>query len=144
MLEFIDNIWSPRLEATDTECPLTSSRLGHTITHPDDNSNEEDSKNPSQGDTSFRNFDHLPNPTRRANSSQMPCLPTTEGPPVPISPASQKRLLELAPSEEQQLQTVATAPLAEDETQLIPNLPIGFILSEVSLLTDDKGLYYCI
>ncbi|KAI4470488.1 voltage-gated potassium channel [Holotrichia oblita] len=129
-LEFIDINWSPRVEATDTECPLTSSRLGHTITHPDDNSNEEDSKNPSQGDTSFRNFDHLPNPNRRANSSQMPCLPTSEGPPVPISPASQKRLLELAPSEEQQLQTVATAPLAEDETQLIPNLPIGFILSE--------------
>ncbi|GJQ67892.1 hypothetical protein Trydic_g16652 [Trypoxylus dichotomus] len=100
------------------------------MSHADANSNEGEPKNPSQADSSFRNFDHLPNRNRRSNSSQMPCLPTSEGPPVPVSPASQKRLLELAPSEEQQLQTVVTAPLAEDETQLIPNMPIGFILSE--------------
>lgn len=116
----------------DTQCPLPSSPLGHTMSHGDANSNEGESKNPSQADASYRNFDHLPNRHRRSNSSQMPCLPTSEGPPVPISPASQKRLLELAPSEEHQLQTVVTAPLAEDETQLIPNMPIGFILPEVS------------
>lgn len=118
----------------DRGCPLPSSWLGHNLSHADANSNEGESKNPSQTDTSacYPNFDQLPNRHRRSNSSQIPCLPTSEGPPVPMSPASQKRLLELAPSEEQQLQTVVTAPLAEDETQLIPNMPMGFILPEVS------------
>lgn len=131
-MEFIEIKWPPNVGTIDAQCPLPSSWLGHAMSHADANSNDGESKNPYQADASARNFDHLPNRHRRSNSSQMPCLPTSEGQPVPMSPASQKRLLELAPSEEQQLQSVVTAPLAEDETQLIPNIPIGFILSEVS------------
>ncbi|CAH1366644.1 hypothetical protein MTP99_007953 [Tenebrio molitor] len=105
---------------------------GHNISHADGNSTEGESasgRNPAQTGTGcYRNFDHFPNRHRRSNSSATPCLPTGEGPPLPASPLSQRRLLELAPPEEQQMQqTISLAPLAQDETQLIANTPRGYI-----------------
>ncbi|XP_017768936.1 PREDICTED: potassium voltage-gated channel protein Shab isoform X5 [Nicrophorus vespilloides] len=108
---------------------------GHNISHLDGNSTEGDSttgRNPSQTGC-YRNYDILSNRHRRSNSSQTPCLPINDGPPVPVSPVSQKRLLDLAPPEEQQQQqlqlqqTCAMAPLAQDETVLLPPTPKGYI-----------------
>lgn len=112
--------------------------LGHNISHADGNSTEGESasgRNPAQTGTGcYRNFDHFPNRHRRSNSSATPCLPTGEGPPLPASPLSQRRLLELAPPEEQQMQqTISLAPLAQDETQLIANTPRGYISPGVRL-----------
>lgn len=106
--------------------------LGHNISHVDGNSTEGESasgRNPAQTGTGcYRNFDHFPNRHRRSNSSATPCLPTGDGPPLPASPLSQRRLLELAPPEEQQMQqNVPLAPLAQDETQLIAATPRGYI-----------------
>ncbi|XP_063920864.1 potassium voltage-gated channel protein Shab isoform X1 [Zophobas morio] len=105
---------------------------GHNISHVDGNSTEGESasgRNPAQTGTGcYRNFDHFPNRHRRSNSSTTPCLPTGDGPPLPASPLSQRRLLELAPPEEQQMQqNVPLAPLAQDETQLIAATPRGYI-----------------
>ncbi|XP_049818721.1 potassium voltage-gated channel protein Shab isoform X2 [Aethina tumida] len=107
---------------------------GHNLSHADGNSTEGESasgRNPAQtGMGCYRNFDHFPNRPRRSNSSTTPCLPTGEGPPLPSSPTQQRRLLEL-PSEEQpepyQENASMTAPLAQDETQLIPSTPKGYI-----------------
>lgn len=103
--------------------------LGHNMSHADGNSTEGESasgRNPAQTGTGcYRNFDHFPNRHRRSNSSATPCLPSGEGPPLPASPLSQRRLLELAPSEEHQSQQMA--PLAQDETQLLASTPKGYI-----------------
>lgn len=112
---------------------------GHNLSHADGNSTEGESasgRNPAQtGMGCYRNFDHFPNRPRRSNSSTTPCLPTGEGPPLPSSPTQQRRLLEL-PSEEQsepyQENASMTAPLAQDETQLIPSTPKGYISPSVS------------
>lgn len=104
---------------------------GHNLSHNDGNSTEGDStggKNPAQtGPGCFKNYDHLPNRHRRSNSSQNPCLPTNDGPPAPVSPTTQKRLLDIAQPEEQQLLTAALAPLAQDETQNLVTSPRGYI-----------------
>ncbi|XP_074029808.1 shaker cognate b isoform X1 [Leptinotarsa decemlineata] len=100
---------------------------GHNMSHADGNSTEGESiaggRNPAQTGTGcYRNFEHFPNRHRRSNSSTLPCLPTNEGPPG--SPSSQRRLLGLIPADEQQFQPqTAVAPLAQDETQLIPSTP---------------------
>ncbi|XP_023310933.1 potassium voltage-gated channel protein Shab isoform X2 [Anoplophora glabripennis] len=111
---------------------------GHNISHADGNSTEGESiggRNPAQTGTGcYRNFDHFPNRHRRSNSSTLPCLPTNEGPPVPSSPSSQRKLLELGTTEELQFQQnsplapLATlTPPAQDETQLISTIPKGCI-----------------
>ncbi|CAH0546294.1 unnamed protein product [Brassicogethes aeneus] len=109
---------------------------GHNMSHADGNSTEGESasgRNPAQTGTGcYRNFDHLPNRPRRSDSSTTPCLPSGDGPPPqPGSPGSQGRLLEQAPSEEQsepyQENASFTAPLAQDETQLLPSSPKGYI-----------------
>lgn len=106
---------------------------GHNLSRVDANSAEGESassRNPPQTDSAYyRNYDHLPNRPRRTNSSQIPSLPTGEGPPVP-SPPPQRRLLELEPPEQHLL--VGGAPLAQDETQLLPNTPRGYISPGVS------------
>lgn len=114
---------------------LTSLSVGHNMSHADGNSTEGESlagKNPTG---CYRNFDHFPNRHRRSNSSTLPCLPTNEGPP-PTSPSSQRRLLGFVIGDEQQLQqnAVNNAPLAPDETQLIPSTPKECISPSVSLL----------
>lgn len=124
---------------------LTSmSSAGHNLAHVDGNSTEGESasgKNPAQtGPGCFKNFDHFPNRHRRSNSSQTPCLPTSDGPPVPVSPSSQKRILDIAQPEEQQLLTAALAPLAQDETQYLTNIPKGYISPSVS--THNFYYYY--
>ncbi|XP_060521100.1 potassium voltage-gated channel protein Shab [Cylas formicarius] len=104
---------------------------GHNMSHADGNSTEGESttgggggRNPAQtGMGCYRNFDHFPNRHRRSNSSTTPCLPTNEGPPPPGSPSSQRRLLDLGvTSDENYQQMAAMAPLAQDETQ-----PKGYI-----------------
>lgn len=109
------------------------------MSHADGNSTEGESiagKNPAQTGTGcYRNFEHFPNRHRRSNSSTLPCLPTNEGPPPTGSPGSQRRLLELVSSEEQHFQqnaAPALAPLAQDETQLIPSTPKECISPSVS------------
>lgn len=132
-----------------TTCPS-----GHNLSHIDGNSTEGDSaggKNPAQtGPGCFKNFDHFPNRHRRSNSSsQNPCLPLNDGPPIPplpittqlISPSTttttstaiQKRLLDISQPEEQQLLTATLAPLAQDETQYLVASPRGYISPVVSL-----------
>ncbi|XP_057653269.1 potassium voltage-gated channel protein Shab [Diorhabda carinulata] len=99
---------------------------GHNMSHADGNSTEGESlagsRNQSQTGTGcYRNFEHFPNRHRRSNSSTMPCLPTNEGPPVPASPSSQRKIgIE---TDEMYQQTPNIAPLAQDETQLIPSTP---------------------
>ncbi|XP_076263219.1 potassium voltage-gated channel shaker cognate b isoform X2 [Rhynchophorus ferrugineus] len=112
---------------------------GHNMSHADGNSTEGESttggggsKNPSHTGTGcYRNFDHFPNRHRRSNSSTTPCLPINEGPP-PCSPSSQRRqLLDLGVSnpsvEDSYQQSASMAPLAQDETQLLPGTPKGYI-----------------
>lgn len=128
------------VQVDDRTCPT-----GHNLSHIDGNSTEEDMaggcKNPQQQQQtgpivgSFKNYDHLPNRHRRTNSSQNPCLPTNDGPPAPISPSTQKRLLDISQSEEQQLLTAALAPLAQDETQYLVATPRGYISPGVRILT---------
>lgn len=121
----------------------TSVSIGHNISHADGNSTEGESiggRNPAQTGTGcYRNFDHFPNRHRRSNSSTLPCLPTNEGPPVPSSPSSQRKLLELGTTEDQQFQQNSPlvplanlAPLAQDETQLISTTPKGCTSPSVS------------
>lgn len=112
------------------------------MSHADGNSTEGESiagKNPAQTGTGcYRNFDHFPNRHRRSNSSTLPCLPTNEGPPPAGSPGSQRKLLELVSSEEQHFQfnaAPAMAPLAQDETQLIPSTPKECISPSVSTIS---------
>uniref|UniRef100_A0A1Y1LCT3 Uncharacterized protein n=1 Tax=Photinus pyralis TaxID=7054 RepID=A0A1Y1LCT3_PHOPY len=104
------------------------SSLGHNLSRVDANSAELESasiRNPTQTDSGYyRNYDHLPNRPRRTNSSQIPCLPTNEGPPIP-SPPPPRRLLELEPAEEQI--NVGAAPLAQDETKLLPYSPKEYL-----------------
>lgn len=113
---------------TDSYYPVL---LGHNISQADGNSTEGESasgRNPAQTGTGcYRNFDHFPNRHRRSNSSTTPCLPVSEGPPMPTSPSSQRRLLELGPVEDIYQQSGPLAPLAQDETQLIPSTPKGYI-----------------
>ncbi|XP_031346236.1 uncharacterized protein LOC116173092 isoform X3 [Photinus pyralis] len=101
---------------------------GHNLSRVDANSAEVESasiRNPTQTDSGYyRNYDHLPNRPRRTNSSQIPCLPTNEGPPIP-SPPPPRRLLELEPAEEQI--NVGAAPLAQDETKLLPYSPKEYL-----------------
>nr|CAH7716185.1 unnamed protein product [Callosobruchus chinensis] len=104
---------------------------GHNMSHADGNSTEGESlaggtgRNPAQTGTGcYRNYEHFANRHRRSNSSTLPCLPAAGGgeggvQPLPAgSPSSQRRLLELEDREEHQM-----APLAQDETQLIPSTP---------------------
>lgn len=111
------------------------------MSHADGNSTEGESvggRNPAQTGTGcYRNFDHFPNRHRRSNSSATPCLPTSEGLPMPCSPISQRRLLELGTSDDEQMimqQTIPLAPLAQDETQLVPGSPKGYLSSGVSFV----------
>ncbi|XP_065171768.1 uncharacterized protein [Atheta coriaria] len=64
---------------------------------------------------------------RRSNSSQAPCLPINDGPPVPVSPQLQQRLVDLAPPEEHQLQLCAMAPLAQGRNSPPAPTPKGYI-----------------
>lgn len=125
------------------------------MSHADGNSTEGESasgRNPSQTGTGcYRNYDHFPNRHRRSNSSSTtPCLPTNDGPPPPSSPSSQhKRLLDLAPiDDEHQYCGGSMAPLAQDETQLIPNTPKGCISPSVSCIKRLNFFYntsiYCL
>ncbi|XP_071057478.1 uncharacterized protein [Onthophagus taurus] len=114
---------------------------GHNLSHADGNSQEEgEVRNPSQD---YRNFDQLPNRHRRSNSSQIPCLPIGgEGgvpPVVPVSPSSQKRLLDIAPTEDQIQTCTALAPITQDETQLIPSTPKGYITPEADRVKTDPN-----
>lgn len=109
------------------------------MSHADGNSTEGESlagRNPAQTGTGcYRNFETFGNRHRRSNSSTLPCLPTNEGdaPPQPTSPASQRRLLELVSTEDQYpQQQPLVAPLAQDETQLIPSTPKECISPSVS------------
>ncbi|KAF7264203.1 hypothetical protein GWI33_000474 [Rhynchophorus ferrugineus] len=121
------------------QCTKDCVCLGHNMSHADGNSTEGESttggggsKNPSHTGTGcYRNFDHFPNRHRRSNSSTTPCLPINEGPP-PCSPSSQRRqLLDLGVSnpsvEDSYQQSASMAPLAQDETQLLPGTPKGYI-----------------
>lgn len=115
--------------AHSTWCP------GHNMSHADGNSTEGESasgRNPAQTGTGcFRNYDHYPSRHRRSNSSATPCLPGSDGPPVPGSPSSQRLLLEGGVSDEQ---NVALAPLAQDETRLLTGSPKGCISPGVSFV----------
>lgn len=98
------------------------------MSHADGNSTEGDSasgRNPAQTGTGcFRNHEHLQQ--RRGNAT--PRLPSNEGPPpMPPSPASQRHFFE----DNAQIPPLA-APLAQDETRLLPDSPKGCLSSEVS------------
>ncbi|XP_031347822.1 uncharacterized protein LOC116174140 isoform X2 [Photinus pyralis] len=116
------------------------SSLGHNLSRVDANSAEVESasiRNPTQTDSGYyRNYDHLPNRPRRTNSSQIPCLPTNEGPPIP-SPPPPRRLLELEPAEEQI--NVGAAPLAQDETKLLPYSPKEYLSPGANIKKSDAN-----
>ncbi|XP_066142168.1 potassium voltage-gated channel protein Shab isoform X1 [Euwallacea fornicatus] len=77
----------------------------------------------------YKNFDHFPGRNRN-NSSMTPCLPTNEGPPPPCSPASHRRkLLDFSASTSLDEERSMMAPLAQDETQLIPGSPVASYIS---------------
>ncbi|CAG9862261.1 unnamed protein product [Phyllotreta striolata] len=102
---------------------------GHNMSHADGNSTEGESiaGGRNQGHTGtgcYRNFDHFPNRHRRSNSSTLPSLPTNEGPPQPASPSSQRKFGFI---DEPYQNAPALAPLAQDETQLIPSSPKGCV-----------------
>ncbi|KAK5642261.1 hypothetical protein RI129_008428 [Pyrocoelia pectoralis] len=112
---------------------------GHNLSRVDANSAEVESasiRNPTQTDSDYRNYDHLPNRPRRTNSSQIPCLPTNEGPPVP-SPPPPRRLLELEPPEQQL--SIGNAPLAQDETKLLPYSPKDYISPGANIKKSDAN-----
>lgn len=106
------------------------------MSHADGNSTEGEStgRNPAQTGTGcYRNFDHFSSDRhRRSNSSATPCLPQAEGPPLPTSPLSERKLLELGASDDQQPSSMA--PLAQDETQLLTT-PKGYISPGVSVFS---------
>lgn len=106
---------------------------GHNLSHADGNSTEGESasgRNPAQTGTGcFRNYDHFPSRHRRSNSSTTPCLPGSDGPPVPGSPSSQRHLLDTGEE-----QNVALAPLVQDETRLLAGSPKGCLSPGVSFL----------
>nr|CAI5840729.1 unnamed protein product [Callosobruchus analis] len=116
-----------------TVCVLST---GHNMSHADGNSTEGESlaggtgRNPAQTGTGcYRNYEHFANRHRRSNSSTLPLPPEGGVQPLPAgSPSSQRRLLELEDREEHQM-----APLAQDETQLIPSTPKECISPSVSL-----------
>lgn len=113
--------------------------LGHNMSHADGNSTEGESasgRNPAQTGTGcYRNYEHYPSRHRRSNSSATPCLPGGEGPPpLPGSPLSQRQLLEMAAAVDD-AQTLSMAPLAQDETQLVPDTPKGYISPGVRRLS---------
>ncbi|GLV34422.1 Shaker cognate b [Carabus blaptoides fortunei] len=97
---------------------------GHNITQADGNSTEGESQS---GRGQRPNYDALAIRHRRTNSSQhMPSLPASDGHPLPQSPPGHRPLLDLQP-----LPTAAAlgalAPLAQEETQLLPASPRGYI-----------------
>ncbi|KAL1516752.1 hypothetical protein ABEB36_000616 [Hypothenemus hampei] len=118
---------------------------GHNMSQADGNSTEGDSTtggggggNQSQTGTGcYKNFDHFPNRIRN-NSSMTPCLPPSEGPP-PCSPASHRRqLLDLSASDSLDEEKSMMAPLAQDETLLLPGSPVGYISPSVGSKTSDN------
>ncbi|XP_050301644.1 potassium voltage-gated channel protein Shab [Anthonomus grandis grandis] len=120
---------------------------GHNISHADGNSTEGDSttgaggRNPSQTGTGcYKNFEHFPNSNRdRSNSSMTPCLPTGEGHPPVSSPITRRRqLLDLSASNSLEEERSMMAPLAQDETQLLPGSPMGYISPSVGSKTSEN------
>lgn len=106
----------------------------------DANSQEGESGRPAPPSDFYRNYDHVPGrppPPRRANPSQIPGLPAGEGPAVP-SPPPQRRLVELGPPDDD----VYRAPLAQDETQLLPAYAREYITAAVSLDFLNKFSYW--
>ncbi|CAH1112446.1 unnamed protein product [Psylliodes chrysocephalus] len=107
----------------------TDMSVGHNMSHADGNSTEGESiaggrSNQAQTGTGcYRNFDHFPNRHRRSNSSTLPCLPTNEGPPQTASPSSQRKFGFVVDELYQNAPSSTVAPLAQDETQLIPSTP---------------------
>lgn len=99
-----------------------SSPPGHVIPQADGSGDQSDP-------VRYRSIEHLNLKHRRANSSQ-PTLPPSEGPPAPYSPPSQRPLLDLQPAPA--AATVSMAPLAQEETQLLPDSPRGYISPAVS------------
>ncbi|CAG9761526.1 unnamed protein product [Ceutorhynchus assimilis] len=102
---------------------------GHNISHADGNSTEGDSNPPTQTGTGcYKNFEYFPPNRAGSNSSITPRLPVSEGPPPPCSPSSHKRqLLDFSASNSIEEERLTMAPLAQDETLLLPSSPMGYI-----------------
>ncbi|KAH1010571.1 hypothetical protein HUJ05_004846 [Dendroctonus ponderosae] len=105
---------------------------GHNATQADGNS-EGDSTggggiNSSEtGADCYKNFEYFPN-RDRSYSSTTPCLPTSDGPPPPCTPITHRRhLLDTSGSNSLDEERCLMAPLAQDETQLLPGSPMGYM-----------------